>query len=112
MSKSRETSSAPPPCFVKHDQGKARFSLVPCGAEVAMARVFTKGAAKYSDENWKLASTDEGIKRYYDAARRHLDAIHAGVLFDEELGEQHAAALMANAAMLYWFIDQDGSAGV
>ena len=38
---------------VKHDEGKARFDLIPADSLEALAEVYTMGARKYAAHNWK-----------------------------------------------------------
>lgn len=56
---------------IKNDQGKERWNLMPFDALREIAKVFTKGANKYSDRNW-----EKGLdySRPYSALQRHLAA--------------------------------------
>jgi hypothetical protein len=61
---------------VKHDSGKPMPRLLPPSALLAIARVLTFGAKKYSPDNWKHVP---GAKeRYLDALWRHLLAYNSG----------------------------------
>ena len=74
--------------FVKHDQQKPRFSLIPLNTLQAVIRVMELGAAKYGADNWKKCT--EPI-RYYDAAMRHITAFAGGERLDDESKESHLA---------------------
>lgn len=79
----------------KYDDMKIRFDLVPVEVEVAVARVLTKGAIKYTPRNW-----EKGIRygRCYAAARRHMAEFWNGNSHDEESGEHvlaHAICMLS-----------------
>lgn len=80
--------------------GKARVELLPSDAVLALADVFTYGALKYQEDNWRLAADDPtGRKRYAAAAIRHALAIIKGEVLDPESGLPHWDHLGASAAM-------------
>jgi hypothetical protein len=60
--------------------------LFPPEVIVAISKVLTFGAKKYTDENWR-----QGIKykRVYGALQRHLMAWYAGQENDNETGMSH-----------------------
>ena len=72
----------------KDDTMKPRMELLPPDALVEIAKVFTKGAEKYSDRNWERGM-DWG--RLYAATMRHLSAFWAGEDIDSEWGYSHLA---------------------
>ena len=74
--------------FVKHDEQKPRFSLIPVDTLQAVIRVLELGAKKYGANNWQKCKEP---KRYYDAAQRHLLAYASGETRDDESGESHLA---------------------
>lgn len=76
---------------VKHDQGKVRMDLVPPAAIRALAEVYTVGAAKYGEHNWR-----KGMKwsRIFAAVLRHLTAWAMGEELDPEDGLPHLAHAM------------------
>lgn len=82
---------------VKYDDSKVRFDLMPVEAEVAVARVLTKGASKYKDRNW-----EQGLRygRVYAAARRHMGEFWNGNAYDEETGEH----VLAHAICMLTFL--------
>lgn len=77
---------------------RARYELVPHGAERAVAAALTFGAEKHGATAWR--HVPEARERYYAAARRHLDAWRDGVVADEESGLSHLAHAGACVAIL------------
>ena len=71
---------------VKHDEGKARYDLIPPEIEEAIAMVLSFGAAKYGERNW-----EKGMRwgRPYAAMRRHMAAWWKGEERDAESGMPH-----------------------
>lgn len=82
---------------VKYDGDKERFDLLPPEALFEVCRVFTNGAAKYSDRNWEL-----GIKygRVFGAVQRHLWKWQSGQDIDPEWGLNHLAHACAGILFL------------
>jgi hypothetical protein len=68
--------------------GKPRMSLVPQEELERVALHFTKGAERYSPNNWKLGMP---LSVYYDSADRHLRK-----WFQNHTDEDHAAAAIWN----------------
>jgi hypothetical protein len=83
--------------FVKHDHGKTEYHLIPPLAEEEMARVLMFGAEKYAPNNWKKTPD---LKRYYNAARRHMALWLKGEQFDSETGKHHLAHAMCCLAFV------------
>ncbi len=77
------------PLGTKADEGKVMMGAIPPHAELAVARVLTFGAKKYSRGNW--AHVDNSDERYMDAALRHINAYRRGEQTDSETGENHLA---------------------
>ena len=73
----------------KHDEHKARMSLIPPKALLEVGMVLTEGAEKYGDRNWK--KLDNLQERYTSAALRHMMAHMAGETYDEETNLSHLA---------------------
>lgn len=73
---------------VKFDGGKIRYDLIPVEALREVAKVYTMGAVKYADNNWR-----KGIAwgRIYAAVQRHLSAYWGGEDTDSESGLSHLA---------------------
>jgi len=72
----------------KDDAGKTRFSLVPVEALTAIAGVFTYGAKKYSEDNWRNGMS---WRRMLDPLKRHIAAWEGGEDLDPESGYHHLA---------------------
>lgn len=72
----------------KMDLGKIRYELLPPGPLREVARVYTMGAAKYSDDNWRSGMS---WRRVYGALQRHLNAFWGGENIDPESHLNHLA---------------------
>jgi hypothetical protein len=72
----------------KADAGKPRFDLLPFDAINEVAKVYTFGAKKYDDNNWR-----KGMRwgRIFAATMRHLVAFMLGEDNDPETGLPHTA---------------------
>lgn len=86
----------------KYDSGKPRLGLLPPYATVAVARVLSIGALKYSPSNWKYVAGGE--TRYVDAALRHLFSYMADEKTDPETGENHLSHAIC---CLMFLLDHD-----
>jgi len=73
---------------VKYDEGKPRYDLLPPYALSQLVAVYTFGAKKYDDDNWRL-----GMKwrRVFGAILRHLWAFWGGEETDPESNVPHLA---------------------
>ena len=80
----------------KLDTKKPRVSLISPLFMFSVAEVFSKGAEKYGDNNWR-----QGIKvtRLLDACLRHIFIFLAGEDFDPDLNTHHLANAAAELAM-------------
>lgn len=92
--------TAEPPKGSKFDQGKPRWGLLPWAELETVVEVLTKGAAKYSDDNWKQVEPFES--RYQDALMRHFSAYCKGEAKDPESGKSHLAHAVCCALFLMW----------
>lgn len=84
----------------KNDTGKLRYDLIPPFGHQELARVFTIGAKKYSDNNWR-----GGFKysRVIAAAIRHLEAWRRGEQYDPQDGQLHLSSVAWAAYVLMEF---------
>jgi hypothetical protein len=82
----------------KFDSGKPMMSLLPPHAMLAVGRVLTFGAQKYSKDNWKLVPSAK--QRYKDAMMRHAFHFMSGEERDPETGENHLAHLICCASFI------------
>ncbi len=91
---------------VKYDDDKARMDLLPPKALEGIAQVFTYGAEKYHDFNYK---SGKGLARNrpYAACLRHLNAWNDGEDRDPESGMSHLYHAGCCIMMLIDLIDSD-----
>ena len=75
----------------RDSEDKIRYDLIPLEFLDRFAAHLTKGAKKYSPNNWKLASTPEELDRFIQSLWRHMIAYVKG---DEE--EDHMSAIAFN----------------
>jgi hypothetical protein len=73
------------------DRGKPRYDLIPLPMLRRVADLYTRGAVKYGDENWKLANSPEEVARFKASAWRHFVQYMNG-----ERDEDHMAAVVFN----------------
>lgn len=81
----------------KFDGGKLRYDLLPVHPLEELVRVFTIGAGKYGDNNWR-----KGIAytRLFAAICRHLFAWWRGETHDPDDGQHHLASVAWGALVL------------
>lgn len=72
----------------KFDNGKPRMELLPPNALEGIAKIFTFGAKKYHEWNFKSGDGLEHL-RVLGACYRHLNAWNNGEDLDQESGESH-----------------------
>lgn len=84
----------------KYDEGKNRLDLIPVESLFEVGRVYTFGAKKYEDHNWR-----KGIawSRIYGAIQRHLNAFWSGQDTDIESGLSHLAHATWGCLTLLWY---------
>lgn len=73
----------------KDDNGKSRVDLISTVADDLEGQVLAFGAQKYEEESWQRVP--DARKRYFAAARRHLNKWKAGEINDKESGLPHLA---------------------
>ena len=73
----------------KFDGEKPAMDLMPPLMELEVCKVLTFGAEKYDEDNWR--QVPDLHKRYRSAAKRHINALRRGEMYDEESGCHHAA---------------------
>lgn len=74
--------------FVKSDDNKSRYDLLPPEMLEETAQVLAFGAQKYSDNNWVKGAS---WSRYFSAMMRHMWAWWRGEDNDPETGYSHLA---------------------
>ena len=84
---------------LRYNQGKNRLDLIPPEFIEEVGKVFTFGATKYEDNNWK-----KGLKfsNIIASLERHLLEIKKGNDYDDESNLLHAAHIGCNTAFLIW----------
>ena len=73
------------------DKTKIKYHLIPLNMITRLAELYTRGANKYGDSNWKLAKTDEEKNRFKESAYRHFMQ-----WMNNELDEDHGMAIVFN----------------
>lgn len=73
---------------VKYDGGKLRYDLIPADALEMLAAIYTMGAGKYDDHNWRKGMN---WSRPFAALMRHAWAWFRGEDIDPESGINHLA---------------------
>jgi len=84
----------------KFDQGKPNYSLIPMEALDEVAKVFTFGATKYGDHNWRGGFN---WTRLSSAVLRHISAWLRGETYDPESRCHHLAHAICGLLMLLSF---------
>ena len=80
-----------------------RFDLIPPECLIAVAKVFSEGAAKYGDENWKKSRLS-GDKSPINHALKHITNYMAGIPDDEsEDLKVHLSHAIVNLMFEYWY---------
>ena len=74
--------------------------MIPILAEEEIVKVFTVGAKKYGDSNWRGGIN---FSRNYAAARRHLRSFFKGEEIDSETQTSHLANAAVNIIMMLQF---------
>lgn len=81
----------------KFDDNKLRYDLLPVGPLADIARVFTHGAKKYGDNNWRIGKRWGAM---IAATERHMQAFKTGEDMDGDSGLPH----LAHAAVEIMFL--------
>ena len=73
---------------VKYDEGKPKYALLPPYALLQVVKVYTFGAVKYAENNWR-----KGMRwsRTFSAIMRHCWSYWGGETYDPETGLHHMA---------------------
>jgi hypothetical protein len=88
------------------DAGKLRYDLIPVGPLAELARVYTLGAIKYTDDNWRGGIAYESC---LSSMMRHVEKWRAGETIDPD-GQHHMASVAFWAFAIMQF-DRDGQEG-
>lgn len=82
--------------FMKFDDDKVRYDLIPPEWETALAEVLTYGAKKYKPNNWRRGE----VERYIGAVMRHWNAYRKGELTDPVTTMPHLWHMFTNVGFL------------
>src|ERR1700758_5489939 len=74
----------------KNDSEKLRYELIPAEAMDMLAEVYTIGAKKYADDNWRQGLN---FRRVIGAMLRHAFAYSRRETRDPDDGQHHLAAV-------------------
>lgn len=86
--------------FIKKDEGKLQWSLMPFEQLEEVVKVLMNGAKKYSRDNWKKC---DDTNRYKDALERHVVSYIKGEKKDAEDNLSHLAHAICNCLFLMYF---------
>lgn len=81
----------------------ARFDLVPVGPLTTVARLYSKGAEKYADHNWRHGYE---WSKSYAALMRHATQFWNGEDNDAETELPHMASVVFHALALLEFMER------
>lgn len=84
----------------RFDLGKLRWDLLPDDAIEKIVEIYTHGAIKYADENWRNGMQ---WKRVIGSLKRHLKAFTIGEDIDADSGCLHLSQVAWNAITLLWY---------
>lgn len=87
----RSTKKTPAGTARKDDAGKLRFDLIPPEGLEVLADVYTVGAKKYDDHNWRRGGLTYG--RIFAAMMRHAWAWWRGEQYDPVDGQHHLGSV-------------------
>lgn len=74
---------------MKYDENKPPLALIPPEALIEIATVFSFGAQKYGEHNWRKDGYNTSFSRTYSSIQRHLNSWAMGEDLDEESGMSH-----------------------
>lgn len=86
--------------FIKADDGKLQWTLIPFDELSETVQVLMNGAKKYSRDNWKKC---DDVNRYKDALMRHVISYVSGEKNDPEDNCSHLAHAICNCLFLQYF---------
>lgn len=80
-----------------------RYDLIPVEALRTMAQLYGKGAAKYSEHNWRKGYE---WSKSYAALQRHVNQFWGGEDIDDEMQLPHLAGVVFHAFTLMTFMQE------
>lgn len=98
-----------PPTMLRYNEGKTRWGLLPILAHILiqnhvmlrdLAAVYTFGAIKYDDNNWRKGGS---WLKVLDSAMRHVDSVIGGETHDTDSTLDHRGHIAWNIITLMYF---------
>lgn len=93
---------------VRFNENKLRYDLIPQEIIDELAKVFTFGAVKYDEENWKNFN-EKQQKEIMASLLRHIYAHKKNEIFDKETGCTHLGHAACNIAFILHFLFKNKS---
>lgn len=90
--------------FVKKDEGKLLWKLMPFKELEEVTEVLMAGSKKYYPDNWKKC---DDVERYENALLRHVITYIEGDKKDSEDNKSHLAHAICNCLFLMYFDNQE-----
>ena len=93
--------------FIKDDNGKLQWTLLPYREMEDVIKVLMEGARKYKPNNWQNC---DDLARYKDALMRHVTTYIKGQKLDVgPKGDKlpHLAHAICNCLFLMWFDNEE-----
>lgn len=78
-------------------ENKPRYDLIPHELLTRLAELYTRGAVKYDEGNWRKANSEVEYKRFLASAWRHFIAFIRG-----DKDEDHGIAVVWNLFSYIW----------
>lgn len=104
MKKEEERKQITPEALLsgfKSDAGKSRMDLIPPEVLIELGNLYSLGAEKYDDNNWKIGME---FGRVYAAMQRHANKWWAGEENDSVDGQHHLDSVLWCAVALRYYM--------
>lgn len=85
---------------MKYDNDKPRYDLIPQYPLEEVAKVFTMGAKKYGENNWRDDASETSFGRTMGSILRHIYAFQSGEDIDPESNLNHLAHAITQLMIL------------
>lgn len=79
-------------------EGKPRYDLIPHEMLKRLADLYSRGAVKYGENNWRLAKDKVELDRFKASAFRHFMQWFS----NSDIEEDHASAIIFNVMSFEW----------
>lgn len=87
---------------LRFNEGKSRMELIPNEVIKELSEVYTKGANKYDDDNWRKGMS---FRKMLASVKRHISAFEGGESIDPDplMGTHHLAnAIWGLSSLIYY----------